>query len=177
MKITFQTQNQILDFLITRSKIVYNRYPEAVIHFSNQKYSVSEFLKYLTDLDIILPKFTWSQEYDHESRVKRERLIESGFEFHYRNFELLFDNELIQKNIYPFRLLTIKETTEILGVTRPTVYSLINENKINTYQILSQQKVKFLDLLRFIEANKNIKPKKNELNQSDSGFLGEFHSK
>ncbi len=157
MIISFQTQNQILEFLVLKSKIYYHRYNEGLIEFNGEKYTVLDFMKLLTDFEIIQQKFTWHREFNYEKREHQEVMKEISIEFNFRNFEVLSSNELVQNSIYPFRLLTIKETSELLGVTRQTVYNLLERNEFISYQILSQQKVRFIDLMKYIESNKNIR--------------------
>jgi excisionase family DNA binding protein len=65
------------------------------------------------------------------------------------------DNLLIEQEKYS--LISINTACKILGVTRPTVYKIINDNKIPYVDILSQKRIQLSDLLDFIEQNKKYK--------------------
>lgn len=53
-----------------------------------------------------------------------------------------------------FRLLSINDACEILGVTRPTLYKLVNEHELPIIQIFSQKKIQLKDLVDYMDKNK-----------------------
>jgi excisionase family DNA binding protein len=56
-----------------------------------------------------------------------------------------------------YRLISINKACEMLEVTRPTIYKLINEKKIPFVEVLSQRRIQLKDLLDFIDNNKKYK--------------------
>ncbi len=56
-----------------------------------------------------------------------------------------------------YSLISINTACKILGVTRPTVYKIINDNKIPYVEVLSQKRIQLKDLLDFIERAKKYK--------------------
>ena len=65
------------------------------------------------------------------------------------------DNLLIEQEKYA--LISINTACKLLSVTRPTVYKIINDNKIPFVEILSQKRIQLKDLLDFVEQNKKYK--------------------
>jgi excisionase family DNA binding protein len=72
-----------------------------------------------------------------------------------RKFIEKFDTLTIEQEKYA--LITINQACKMLNVTRPTVYKIINENKIPFVEILSQKRIQLKDLLDYIDANKKFK--------------------
>jgi excisionase family DNA binding protein len=56
-----------------------------------------------------------------------------------------------------YRLISINKACEMLEVTRPTIYKLINDNKIPFVEVLSQKRIQLKDLLDYIDKNKRFK--------------------
>lgn len=56
-----------------------------------------------------------------------------------------------------YRLVSINTACELLEVTRPTIYKLLNENKIPFVEVLSQKRIQLRDLLDYINNNKKFK--------------------
>ncbi len=70
-----------------------------------------------------------------------------------RNLEAMLNNEIIDPSIDE-RLLTIKQACKVLGLSRTSVYKLFKEEKLDFYEILTQKKVKYSDLMEFIKTAK-----------------------
>lgn len=56
-----------------------------------------------------------------------------------------------------YALISINKACQLLDVTRPTLYKIINEKKIPYVQILSQKRIQLKDLLEYIDNNKKYK--------------------
>jgi excisionase family DNA binding protein len=56
-----------------------------------------------------------------------------------------------------YALISINKACQLLDVTRPTLYKIINEKKIPYVQILSQKRIQLKDLLDYIDNNKKYK--------------------
>ena len=56
-----------------------------------------------------------------------------------------------------YRLVSINTACELMEVTRPTIYKLLNENKIPFVEVLSQKRIQLRDLLDYINNNKKFK--------------------
>ncbi len=68
----------------------------------------------------------------------------------------------VEDNIFPsqmldqFKLISINDACKFLGLTRPSVYKLINENEIPVVQIFDKTKrIQMRDLLLYIERKKH----------------------
>ncbi|MBN1971509.1 MAG: helix-turn-helix domain-containing protein [Candidatus Delongbacteria bacterium] len=95
--------------------------------------------------------------YRLESKETREKTIEWDKQV------LLWSRiqEDIGINIFPststeqFKLISINEACKFLGLTRPSVYKLINDNEIPVVQIFDKTKrIQVRDLLKYIESKK-----------------------
>jgi excisionase family DNA binding protein len=115
-----------------------------------------EFLSYLKSFDLITYKYdfmpTKTVGWNRSERTSELKL--HSVEFNMRNFELLISNDLITNDVDQHRLLNINQVCGILNVTRPTVYKIFEEGDLKFYQIGDQRKVRFLDLMSYIEAQK-----------------------
>lgn len=69
----------------------------------------------------------------------------------------LEQNDLLTFEQEKFRLISINKACEIMEVTRPTLYKLINERKIPFVEVLSQKRIQLKDLLDYIDSNKKFK--------------------
>lgn len=59
------------------------------------------------------------------------------------------------KDIEQYRLISINEACELLGLTRPSIYKIINQNEIPVVQIFDKtKKIQLKDLLKYIEQKK-----------------------
>ena len=67
-----------------------------------------------------------------------------------QNDRLTFEQE-------KYRLISINKACEMLEVTRPTIYRLLNEKKIPFVEVLSQKRIQLKDLLDYIDNNKKFK--------------------
>ena len=157
MNIIFQTEEQLIDYLILEKKVELNPYGTYRLKFAGHEFSnEKEFLDYLISFDLITYNYDciisdtrkWKrEERKHELRLKSIQLNK-------RNIDLLYSNELVTADIYQHRLLTINQVCEILGVTRRTAYKFFEDGSLTYYEILSQRKVRYSDLLKFLELKK-----------------------
>jgi excisionase family DNA binding protein len=69
----------------------------------------------------------------------------------------LEQNDVLSFEQEKYRLISINKACEMLEVTRPTLYKLINENKIPFVEVLSQKRIQLKDLLDYIDNNKKFK--------------------
>jgi excisionase family DNA binding protein len=69
------------------------------------------------------------------------------------NLKSLIDEKFIDQ-IINNRLLTIRQVCEILGVTKPSVYKIFASGELKYYEILSQRKVLYSDLVEFLKKRK-----------------------
>lgn len=156
MNITFQNEEQLFDFLVLDQKVVWNDYSDQPITFGVRKFSQSDFLEFLKSFDLITYNYEClignTSVWKRELRTKELRL--RSIELNYKNLELLYSDNLVTPDILQHRLLTINEVCEVLNVTRPTVYKLFEDGSLSYYEILSQRKVKYSDLLKFLELKK-----------------------
>ena len=63
-------------------------------------------------------------------------------------------NDSLSVEIEKYGLISINSACKLLDVTRPSMYKIINEQKIPVVELLSQKKIQLKDLLDYIEKNK-----------------------
>jgi excisionase family DNA binding protein len=118
--------------------------------FNNKSFSDPlELTNELIDLQILSEVKTVQMSY--------AQLMSYELEYYLLNtnyLNVLASNLFVNSDININRLLNVNEVCKILSVTRPTVYKLINEGKIDSYLIVGQKKVKYIDLLRYIDSCK-----------------------
>ena len=68
---------------------------------------------------------------------------------------ILKNSEHIQWNIKSIKLLSINQSCELLNVTRPTLYKLLKNGSLPYVQFLNQKKIQVIDIVNFIDLNKN----------------------
>jgi len=156
MNITFQSEEQLFDFLVLDQMVIWNDYSDQPITFGSRKFSQTDFLDFLKSFDLITYNYEClignTTVWKRELRTKELRL--KSIELNYKNLELLHSDNLVTRDILQHRLLTINEVCEVLNVTRPTVYKLFEEGALPYFEILSQRKVRYSDLIKFIEKNR-----------------------
>lgn len=159
MNIIFQTEEQLIDYLILEKKVEWNPYGTYSLKFAGYEFSnEKEFLDYLISFDLITYNYDCILSETHKwKREERKHELRLKFiQLNKRNIDLLYSNELVTADIYQHRLLTINQVCEILGVTRPTVYKFFEDGSLTYYEILSQRKVRYSDLMIFIGEKKTI---------------------
>jgi len=158
MNITFQTEEQLIDYLILEKCVEWTNYDNCPFKFAGKEFNELDFLKYLQSFDLI----TYNYEcIIHDTRksnraARKYELRVSSIQLNKKNLELLFSNELITTDIHQHRLLNINQVCEILGVTRPTIYKFFKDGSLPFYDIISQKKVRHSDLMNFIALRKNV---------------------
>jgi predicted DNA-binding protein (UPF0251 family) len=70
--------------------------------------------------------------------------------------ELKTGIELIIKDINPKRFYKISELVKMLGLSRQTIYSLIESKTLKSTDLLSHQKIIGQDLINYLLKNENI---------------------
>jgi excisionase family DNA binding protein len=159
MNIIFQTEEQLIDYLILEKKVEWNPFGKHEIKFGGKDFKNElDFLEYLKSFDLIT--YTYESVISDTFKWKREErkfeLRLKNIQLNKKNLDLLYSDNLITSDIHQHRLLTINQVCEILGVTRPTVYNFFEDGSLPYYNILSQRKVRHTDLMNFIEKKKNI---------------------
>ncbi len=159
MNILFQNEEQIIDYLILEKKIELIPYGKYIIKFGGQEFETQlDFLEFLKSFDLIT--YTYESVISDTFKWKREeRKLElrlRSIQLNKNNLDLLYSDNLITSDIHQHRLLTINQVCEILGVTRPTVYGFFKDGTMTHYEILSQKKVRHVDLMKFIEMRKKF---------------------
>jgi excisionase family DNA binding protein len=159
MNIIFQTEEQLIDYLILDKKVEWNPLGKYVIKFGGQEFKTElDFLEHLKSFDLIT--YTYESIISDTFKWKREErkfeLRLKNIQLNKKNLDLLYSDNLITSDIHQHRLLTINQVCDILGVTRPTVYKFFEDGTLSYYEILSQRKVRHTDLMNFIEKKKNI---------------------
>lgn len=101
------------------------------------------------------------ERYGYAYRIESKETREKTFEWEKQVLLWSRIQEDIAKNIFPttsteqFRLVSINEACKFLGLTRPSVYKLINDNEIPVVQIFEKTKrIQMRDLLNYIESKK-----------------------
>jgi len=76
---------------------------------------------------------------------------------HWSKFKrFLNENETMIIEQIKYKLLSINDACEMLDVTRPTFYKLVNEHELPIVQIFSQKKIQLKDLLDYMDKNKKF---------------------
>ena len=156
MTINFQTEEQLVDYLILEKMVKWDSYAKFPIRFAGIEYKVEGFLDYLKSFDLITYNFECIITDTHISsrEFRKYELRLRSVQLNKTNLDLLYSNELITSDIHQHRLLNINQVCEILGVTRPTIYKFFEDGSLSYYEILSQRKVRQSDLMKFIGQKK-----------------------
>jgi len=152
MLIKFNTLKELTNWLLRTKKLSNKLWLKGYILYDIQFKTESELIDWLEIHSII--------EIIYKSTIITDEFIFKSYEYEIE-YILLNTNQLnsLESNSFvnPIiieRLLTIKEVSQMLSLTKPSVYKLFNSNQLPYYEILSQRKVKHTDLIKFIESKK-----------------------
>lgn len=125
---------------------------ENKVMFDSVKYSIDEFVKYLEEKEIITLYYTFQSIYDIEEKMHRGKTYLEYIAFNQTYFDSLITDSVYSKfNRY---LISINECAKLLDVTRQTVNNMIAGNKLQSYKIGTSVKLKYKDVIDYIESNK-----------------------
>lgn len=149
--IKFKTIDFLFSFLKNKNIVLINRF-ENLIHFNKIDYKKEDFIKYLEENEIITLVYTYNYSYDFELKFNKslEFLEEIQLNETYLN-SILNDSNYSKHNRY---LVSLNEVAKILDVTRQTVINYINDSQLETYKIGTSVKLKYNDVIKFIEKRK-----------------------
>jgi len=69
--------------------------------------------------------------------------------------EAITESTFLAKDIEQYRLISINEACKLLGLTRPSIYKILNQNEIPVVQIFDKTKrIQLKDLIKYIEQKK-----------------------
>ncbi len=105
--------------------------------------------------------FVSLEKYGYAYRFESKETRQKTFEWEKQVLLWSRIQEDVKLNVFPststdqFRLISINEACKFLGLTRPSVYKLINDNEIPVVQIFDKTKrIQVRDLLKYIESKK-----------------------
>jgi excisionase family DNA binding protein len=64
------------------------------------------------------------------------------------------ESESLEGDILTHKLLTINQSCEFLGFSRPTLYKLIEKKEINSFEILGKKRIQLFELIKYISQKK-----------------------
>lgn len=149
--IKFKTIDFLFSFLKNKNIVLIKKF-ENLIHFNKIDYKKEDFIKYLEENEIITLVYTYNYSYDFELKFNKslEFLEEIQLNETYLN-SILNDSNYSKHNRY---LVSLNEVAKILDVTRQTVINYINDSQLETYKIGTSVKLKYNDVIKFIEKRK-----------------------
>ena len=151
IQIKFLNEELLISYLKFKNNIKINRNNETVI-FDSKEYSITDFLNYLEENEIITYYNNYQTIYSVEERIHKTKPILEFLTFNQTYFDSILSNSFYGK--YGRYLIGINETADLLDVTRQTINNMIKDNKLQTYKVGTSVKLKYKDVMDFIEANK-----------------------
>ena len=151
IQIKFLNEELLVSYLKFKNYIKINRHNETVI-FDTKEYSITDFIKFLEENEIVTLYYNYQTIFSIKDKIHLSKPILEYLSFNQTYFDSIINNSFYGK--YGRYLIGINETADLLTVTRQTVNNMIKENKLSTYKIGTSVKLKFKDVMDFIEANK-----------------------
>jgi len=155
MLLKFFKTNEIVEYLKFHKLLTYEGW---VLNITGYRFNGIVFITQDELIGYLIDKQIVNEVAKPEIKYKGGYNIEYNLEYYLLNtnyLNVLTSNLFVNPEINLNRLLSINEVCELLSVTRPTVYKLINSGQIDSYNIQNQKKLKYRDVLNFIESNKS----------------------
>lgn len=149
MKIKFETKEMLFSYLYQTKDLDHKALTNRGLYFQGIKFEYEaelEVLQFLEKYQII----------EVIGKAVKEGYFKFNVEIEYyllnTNALKAFKTDSINNPVFQDRFLTLKDVGKILSLTKPSIYRLFNEGKLPYYEVLSQRKVKYSDLMKFMDS-------------------------
>lgn len=151
--IKFNNKDLVISYLKFNNHIKINRNNQTII-FNNKEYQPNDFIEYLESIEVLTIVYSYNTIYDVENRMHTNITNIEYITLNSDYFNSIINDGYYDK--YNRYLIGINETAKLIDVTRQTINNMIASNKLQAYKIGSSVKLKYKDVLNYINQNKAV---------------------